>query len=136
MKALRQAIQSFLAPLGLPVWASAQVPAGTRAPYMTWAMQPSGFTDVFDVTAACWYRDDQPGCTQMLQRMRCLLPEGGVVLRFPGGMAVVYRGASALERDASDGRLCGGRMQMELHLYAQDLLDEMNDDENREEETS
>lgn len=135
MKALRQAIQNFFAPLGLPVWSAGQVPPGTAAPHMTWEMAPAGFTDVFDVTATCWYRDDQPGCTAMLHRMRCMLPEGGVVLRFPGGMAVVYRGETVRVEDASDGRLCGGRMRMELHLYAQDLL-ELLDESEKEESTS
>lgn len=124
MKALRQAVQVLLEQLKLPVWETGQAPSGTAMPYVAWTMEDGGFWDVKDMVATCWYRGDHAGCVATLQAMRAMLPEDGRVLRFPGGMAVCYRGASSLVEDAHDRCVCGGRLHVEMHIYANQEGDE------------
>lgn len=124
MKALRQALQTFWSQLGLPVRAAGPLPPGAKLPCIVWDMVSAGLPDVLDVTATCWFRENHGACADMLSRMRALLPEGGLLLRFPGGMAVCFRGASERAEDRQDARLCGATLHMEVHLYAEEEFDE------------
>lgn len=122
MTGFQQSIMALLGQLGLPVYLSGQLPGSAPFPYITCTMGSAAFGGPVPITATVWFlgRKGNAQRTEACDRIRALIPEEGVKLRFDGGMAVVHRGSSdfiSLVTDATEPRSLGARIRLTVKLY-------------------
>lgn len=120
MQRYQRSLVTLLKQTGLPVYAAGQVPRGASFPYITLTCAYAPFAQSAGVTLTAWFLGDYTGCVQLMDQLCALIPQQGVLLRYPGSMALLHPMAGSfvsLVGDESDSRLVGGRMRLNVHLY-------------------
>lgn len=122
MKLYQRSLVAFLKETGLPVYLDGRVPAGAAFPFITLSTAYAPFAQVASVTVTAWFHEDHAHtrCVEMLDALCAAIPEGGTLLHFHGGMAVVHRAGgnfAFLVHDETDRSIIGGRMRLNIHLY-------------------
>lgn len=116
----QRSLVAFLKQTGLPVYALGQVPTGATFPYITLSCAYAPFAQSAGVTLTAWFLGDHAGCVQLMDTLCAAIPQQGLLLRYTGGMAMLYPMGDnfiTLVSDESDRRLVGGRMRLNVHLY-------------------
>ena len=122
MTGFHQALTGLLSALDIPVYPAGQIPGNTRFPYITCQVGAAAFGGTAPVIVSAWFlgsraRSDR---ADICERIRLLIPEEGVRLRFDGGMAVCYRASGefiSLVTDATEPRTLGARIRLTVKLY-------------------
>lgn len=122
MKQYQKSVVTFLKQTGLPVYAAGRVPAGARFPYITLSTAYAPFAQAAALTATAWFCEEHAHdrCLDWLDALRAAIPEGGTLLHYRGGLAVMHRSSGdflTLVYDENDRRIIGGRARLTVHLY-------------------
>lgn len=116
-----KAVVKFLAPMGMKVYTAGMAPEGTQFPHMTLQAAYAPFTQNAALTVTIWHRENggHAACLENADRVWQMIPEGGVLLRLPKGLAVLSRasGGISLVKDADDPDVTGATLRLMARMY-------------------
>lgn len=122
LKLYQRSLVAFLKETGLPVYLAGQVPKGAAFPYITLTAAYAPFAQAAAVTVTAWFceANAHTRCIELLDALCTAIPEGGTLLHYHGGMAVIRRAGGSFATLVNDEHIrdaCGGRMRLNIHLY-------------------
>ena len=126
MTGYHNALLDFWTQFSVPCFLSGNVPDGQPFPYITLdIVRPAAFASTA-LTAISWHQmsdiTPQPMTerAELMKRIAQAIPEGGTVLRFDGGYAMLRRNSATFQSymtDPDDESVIGGRTSYEITYY-------------------
>lgn len=124
MTGLHKALTSWLSALSLPVYPAGQVPEGSPLPYLTCTLRQPDFGCGGALTLSGYFRDTSAvsaaaARAAFLDGAQALIPAGGALIRYAGGVATLVRDGDFLSCAVSpaDPELLVGTVRATLRCY-------------------
>lgn len=122
MQAYLKAVVRFLRGFGVPVYAAGHLPRRIACPYMTYTPAYAPFAQQASVTVTLWHRGENAlaDCAAQMDQLLSSIPEGGRILRYPGGVAILCRGQGNFVTsapDAADPFAVAGVLRLTVRIY-------------------
>lgn len=109
----------------IPAYLSGHVPDGAAFPYITYEVADGSAMSRSVLTAIVWCRavsglNVNAQRAAILDSIAAAIPEGGTLVRLPGGMLALYRNSAGFQSyydDPEDAAVIGGRTSYEIAFY-------------------